>query len=237
MWRWQEETFELVNKGHFRVTNPGPIHAPVYTFLFRYDDDLNLILETHAPADAKSTSEVYPRGTVRTNTEVVEFENVAGMNAVATGVFSTSHRTHHNMETGQSELIEKVHINRLEAVLQPNVLPAYTIDWVANLRNRFRWPDSIDIETETTETTRIGPRDDAITRIGSESRKSGTQGAVKLEVDGVQISLCALELQYSESLISPGCIIYYGKPDEQLRKKVQAAISFALGVLLEDCIY
>jgi hypothetical protein len=234
MWRWEQETFEIVNKGHFHMTNPGPLHAPVHTSCFRYDDDLHLILETRAPAEAKSTAEVHPRGTLRTKKETVELKNVADMHAVATGVFSTSYRIHHNIETGQSELIEKAHINQLEAVLQPNVLPAYTIDWIANLRDRFHWPDSIDIKNETTQTTRIGSLDEAITRIGSETRKSGTQGAVKLKVDGVQIYLCALRLEYSESLISPGCIIYYGKPDERFRKKVQVAISFALGTYLVD---
>ena len=231
---WQQETFEIANEGHFRVTDPGPLHAPVLTFKFRYDEDLHLILETRAPSDAKSTGEKYPPGTVRANTEAIALKNGAGMHAVATGIFSTNVRTHYNFETGQSELIEKVHINQLEAVLQANVVAAYTIDWIANLRNRFHWPDSLDIEIETTETTTIGPRDGAITRTGSESRKSGTQGCVRLEVDGIPIYLCALGLQYPDSLISPGCIIYYGNPDEQLRKKLRAAISFALGVYLVD---
>jgi len=34
--------------------------------------------------------------------------------------------------------------------------------------------------------------------------------------------------------VKPGCIIYVGNPDEEFRKKVRTAISFALGVYLVD---
>jgi len=64
---WEREIFaEVIIDGHFEITNPGPLHAPVRTFSIARDDKLKLVLETKAPTDAKSDAIEHPRGTLRT---------------------------------------------------------------------------------------------------------------------------------------------------------------------------
>jgi hypothetical protein len=35
-----EEGLDLLNDGHFRVTDPGPLHAPIHAISVRRDDSL-----------------------------------------------------------------------------------------------------------------------------------------------------------------------------------------------------
>ena len=53
-------------------------------------------------------------------------------------------------------------------------------------------------------------------------------------VAGTEVYLCALRRRDNDDLVKPGCIIYVGSPDDEFRKKVRYAISFALGVYLVD---
>ena len=235
MRRWQRETFEIINDGHFRVIDPGPLHAPVRTFRIRRDDKLDLLLETRASPEAKSNAAKYPSGTVRLNSDIVELENLAGLKAILRGVIPTQVRTFTNFQTDQSELTEEARIHELDAVLRSDVKSAYTIDWVENFPNSsFIWPDSIKATIDTNETVTIGLSEDGITTVDFESQQSMMQMAVKIPVGDVQAYLCGLCKDGTEGSVRPGFIIYLGKPDEEFRKKVRAATSFALGAYLVD---
>jgi hypothetical protein len=235
MTRWQREIFELINEGHFRIVDPGPLHAPVRTFKIRRDDNLDLMLETKAPPDAKSAQRTYPAGTVRFNTDTVALENIAGIKAAMTGVIPTRYSTSHVNEPGQGELTEETKIHQIESVLRAEVEPAYIIDWVENLpSSQFVWPNLIKTKTDTTETATIELDGDDITIVDSESQNSMSRHAAKIVIGGVKGCICAFDKETKDSRIKPGCIIYVGNPDDAFRKKVRAAISFALGVYLVD---
>jgi hypothetical protein len=53
-------------------------------------------------------------------------------------------------------------------------------------------------------------------------------------VAGTELYVCALRRRENDDLVKPGCAIYVGTPDDEFRKKVRSAISFALGVYLVD---
>jgi hypothetical protein len=113
---WEHEfALSFVNDGHFRVTDPGPLHAPVLDFSVRRNEDLELIIETQASTDSKSTATKHPSGTARITTESVGLENVGGMKVKLTGVIPFGVRTSTNFKTGQSQLIEEAQIHELEA--------------------------------------------------------------------------------------------------------------------------
>jgi hypothetical protein len=97
----------FINGGHFHVTDPGRLHAPVLEFSIRRDEHLELIVETRTPSDAKSAAIERPSGTVRITTECVELENAGGSKAKLSGVVPFSKRTYDNYETGESKLVEK----------------------------------------------------------------------------------------------------------------------------------
>jgi hypothetical protein len=50
---WQREAFELINEGHFRITDAGPLHAPINSFSIQRNQKLELILETRASGMAR----------------------------------------------------------------------------------------------------------------------------------------------------------------------------------------
>ena len=85
-----EESLELLNEGHFQVTDSGPLHAPIRRFSIRRDDKLSLIVETEIPSDAKSTEIDQPPGLVRFATERVRLVNIAGVEAELIGVITRS---------------------------------------------------------------------------------------------------------------------------------------------------
>ena len=63
---WDGEAFdEILNEGMFRITEPGPLPAPIDGFSIRSDENLKLILETTPSADATSNAVDRPAGTLR----------------------------------------------------------------------------------------------------------------------------------------------------------------------------
>lgn len=232
---WEHEfAVSFINDGHFYVTAPGPLRAPVKDFSIRRNEGLELIIETRCPPDAKSTEPERPPGTVRLNVESVELENIGGMKAKLQGVIPYRFRTTDNYRTGDSELTEEAQIHEISAVVQGGQA-RYTIDWVENLPTRpFHWPGSIDTKTEILTTRKVGIGDDVITLFSKQIEQSGANHAVKIAVGGVDIYLCALERKDGSELKKPGCILYAGTPDDPFRKKVRTAVSLALNVYLVE---
>ena len=111
----------------------------------------------------------------------------------------------------------------------------YAIDWVENLpTSPFVWPDFVETKIETATTRRFGVGTDGITLFGTDLGKSSSRTAAKIVVAGTEIYVCALRRRDNDDLVKPGRIIYVGNPDEEFRKKVRIAVSFALGVYLVD---
>jgi hypothetical protein len=233
---WDHEfAVPFINEGHFRVTDPGPLRAPVLDFTLRRDEALDLIIETKTAPDAKSTAPEHPSGTVRIATECVSLENIGGVKVRLTGVIPYRVRTSTNYRIGQDEHVEEAKVHALEAVVRSNVEARYTIDWLENLPlSPFIWPDFVETKTETATRRKFGLGDDGITLFSTESGQSSSRAAAKIVVAGIEIYVCALHRRDNDDLVKPGCIIYVGNLDEEFRKKVRNAISFALGVYLVD---
>jgi hypothetical protein len=56
---WEQEMLDYINTMYFRVTDAGPLHAPVQSLSIRRNEKLQLILQTKAPSNAKSTAIEY----------------------------------------------------------------------------------------------------------------------------------------------------------------------------------
>lgn len=225
----------FINGGHFHVTDPGPLHAPILDFSIRRDEDLELVLETQAPSDAKSAAIERSSGTIRITTEWVELENAGGLKAKLSGVVPFSKRIYDNYETGEGKLVEKARIHELEVTIPEAVQPAYTIEWLENLPiEPFIWPGFVKTKTETKKTRTIELGDEGLTLLSEESGQSSTRAAAKIVVAGAEVYVCALHREDSKGFIKPGCIVYRGKPDDDFRKKLRLALSFALNVYLVE---
>jgi hypothetical protein len=68
---------DIINHGHFRITEPGHLHTPVQAFTVHRDEALELILETRAGDDAMSAAPEIPAGTIRIASERVELTNIS----------------------------------------------------------------------------------------------------------------------------------------------------------------
>jgi hypothetical protein len=233
---WDHEfAVPFINEGHFHVTDPGPLRAPVLDFSLRRDEALDLILETRTAPHAKSTAPEHPSGTVRITTECASLENIGGVRVRLTGVLPYRVRTSTNYRTGQDEHVEEAKIHALEAVVRSGIDARYTIDWLENLpMSPFVWPNFVKTKIETATTRTFGLGDDGITLFSTDSGESSSHTAAKIAVAGTAVYVCALRRRDNDDLVKPGCIIYVGNPDEEFRKKVRTAISFALGVYLVD---
>jgi hypothetical protein len=233
---WDHEfAVQYINDGLFHVTDPGPLRAPVIDFSLRRDKALDLILETKTAPDAKSTAPEHPSGTVRITTECASIENIGGVKVTLRGVIPYRVRTSINYRTRQDEHVEEAKIHALEAMVRSGIEGRYTIDWFENLPiSPFVWPDFVKTKIETATTRKFGLGDDGITLFSTDSEQSSSRTAAKIVVAGTEVYVCALRRRDNDDLVKPGCIVYVGNPDEEFRKKVRTAISFALGVYLVD---
>lgn len=231
---WEREPFELINEGQFRVTDPGPLHAPVHSFSIRRNEKLNIILETRAPAEAQSSAPHVPSGTVRLNTDTVELTNAAGIRAVLSGIQPYSVKKSHHHAENQHVLTEEARVHRIDAVINASKEPTYTIDWLDNVPDLFHWPDTIRTDVSTVTTRRIAENEDGITLTCSEGNEGFGRHAAKLFVAGTKAFFCALDRREAPDRQRPGCVIYLGTPDQEFRKRMRNALSFALGAFLVD---
>jgi hypothetical protein len=156
------------------------------------------------------------------------------------GVLPYRVRTSTNYRTGQDEHVEEAKVHALEVVVRRDVEPGYSIDWLENLpKSLFIWPDFVETKTETVTRRKFGIVNDGITLLSTDSGQSSSRTAAKIVVAGTEIYVCALRRRdkdklVKDELVNVGCIIYVGNPDDEFRKKVRNANSFALGVCLVD---
>ena len=222
MWDWKDQNTEMLNEAGFKVSDPGPLHAPILSFKIRRDQHLQIVLETETALDAKSIAVKIPSGTLRYNTEtatlVHKFMDAA---ATLTGVQTLS------VSQQEDRLREIATIYELTTKLQDVSKAAYTIEWIANMPSSFMWPDAID--TVADKTTTITVADLTVTE--SDERRSGSNAAARLTIAGHTLYIC---VPPRSSELCAGCIVYTGAPDDATRKKVRTALSFALGVYLVE---
>lgn len=223
----------VYQRGSFSGDRPGPLRAPVLDFSLRRDEALDLILETRISPDAKSAATERSRGTVRIATECASLENIGGVKVRLKGVVPYRVRTSTNYGTGHDEHVEEAKIHAFEAVVRSDVDARYTIDWLENLSTRpFVWPDSVDTKIETAHDAQVSA---AVTTASRFSKDTGSSRTVaKVVVAGTDVYVCALRRRENDDLVKPGCIIFAGTPDDEFRKRVRTAVSFALGVYLVD---
>ena len=231
---WTEEALSLIDHRIFRISDEGPLHAPVSRFTIRRNEDLTLILETEAPGNATSRAQERPSGAVWISTDEVKLTSLAGPSATLTGVErrSLSDTTDH---TGKRTIHEICSIHTLQVDLADASAGVYTVEWLQNLPSYpFIWPDSISTVVEASVKRVIANDDDGITVHHSDSREGFSRSAARLTVQGQVLYVLGTARNASHGSTDPGCILYRGTPDAQMRQKIRVALSFALGTYLVE---
>ena len=169
---WEREPFELINEGHFRVTDPGPLHAPIHSLSIGRNEKQELILKTLAPTYAKSSAPGKPSGTLRFNTDAVELTNLAGTRLILSGVQTYSVKTSRRHEKNEHALTEEALLHRIDLLCAENESATYTIDWLDNVPDVYHWPDTLKTTVSTTSTRSIALDEDGITLSSSDGRET-----------------------------------------------------------------
>jgi hypothetical protein len=139
--------------------------------------------------------------------------------AILTGVQTVS------VSQQGDRLQEIAAVHELTTTLLDPSKAAYTIEWVDNMPTRYLWPDSINTVADKTTTITISD----LTVTESDNRRGGSNAAARLTIAGHTLYVC---VPPRSTASREGCIVYTGAPDDQTRKKVRTALSFALGLYL-----
>jgi hypothetical protein len=229
--RFHEEALELLNGGHFQISDPGPLFAPIRDFTLHRDDKLVLTLETRADRKAESSAVEHPPGALRYADDRVKLVNLGGFEAELIGVIGYSTSIYDHASGLDSCLRETARVHRLSVSPGDPDSAVHTIDWLENFpRKPFMWPDLFSSVTRTTTARTIAGNEDGITICGSSENSTGGRSAAKITIDEMVVYICGLREEAGST--KPGCIIYLGTPDSGLRKKVRTALSLALGAYL-----
>lgn len=226
-WTW--ECFsDLMQVPTLRVSDPGPLEAPVRSFTLVRDDERDLVLETFAVGETRNAAVEHPPGTVRRNLETARFESEVGVSAVAHGL-SRRNQTRTRDADGRPECREVWSVQRLEVTCRANGTAAYTIDWLENLDDFGHWMgEMIKTQSHEPQTRTIGSGDRAIVlRTKGLQQDSHRHAALELEIGGVQLFLCSEEKMPGR--VQPGYILYRGAPDVEFRKRIRNVLGFCIG--------
>ena len=228
---WDWESFEgVINGGHFQITDPGPLHAPILELSIKRNEKLELIMETQVAEGARANATTPPDGRARINTDKVEMTNHAGIMATATGVQPYSL---HTAEGGV--LKEEISIHSLGVALNKSGNPTYIIDWLENADRYFILPETMEDKTYQVRTRSIGTEHDGVVLSASDEGltfPSIGKHCVRIVVDGLTIFFCKPMRSPSPKCIKPGFIIYVGTPDEDVRRRIRTCLSYSLGMYL-----
>jgi len=228
---WEWESFDSFIDYQSKVANAGPLREPISSLSIKRDDKLQLVIETVAAQDAKTSAIIPPLGTVRTNTDTVELDSY-GVKVVATGVQSLGFRSKINQESRLEEFRENVLIHSLEAVIENSGDAVYTMEWLANVEDRFIWPDLTNDETDFVTLRSFGNAKDGPILKCSRKSFGGSRNCVKLSVANVDLYLGVSLTTLTEKRIKPGFILYIGTLSDDVRLKIRDCLSFSLGMYL-----
>jgi hypothetical protein len=230
---WQWECFDRYTRsGVLTVTDAGPLLSPIRTFTITRDSELGLLLESVVIGEAQpSSAPVHPNGTVRLTTETVQFAGNGGLICTAHGVLPFSKTETHSAELVR-ETTQKSQLHSLTAQLRNDVPPAYTIDWLGNLKSgMYVWHGaSISEKRETVDTFTLGHGAGAIELSARVSPMPSLNcSGLEMVIDGVRLFLCDAAAKVAKGVERPGYIFYVGAPTDEVRTKIRQVLSFCLG--------
>lgn len=189
-------------------------------------------METRAEPSATSKAHAHPLGTVRLNKDYVDFADRSGITVRAEGVQPMSSTTSFNADHPSGELRELSSVHNLKGVLSPQRDRKYIIDWLADVKDSFNWPDMVEDEKDNARTKTFRGPNDRLVIEGSEKDSDSSWSSVRLSVDGNEINLCTFKSDIAKGVSMPGFVLYRGNPSGDLRERIRQCLSFSLGVFL-----
>lgn len=227
---WQEWEFlekEVANE-NYSIVDPGPLFGPVTSFVIRRDRRLRLSLETTSEADSQAaTVERQANEVYRLDDEVHLQSRHGPASVVVRGVGSLETTTSFSEADGDKK-VQRSSISSIIWTSGEFGEPAYTMEWIENLSNRFLWPDSDHIEGSVVRTRTLGsPKGSVVIPSAIPSNHYGNS-AVRIEVDGLSVFV-GVSFSKPKHVKRPGFILYLGVPSDEKREKIRQCLSFCFG--------
>jgi hypothetical protein len=227
----------VMNDSLLKIVDPGPLRAPINSFVVRRNADLELTMETQIAVNAVSQDPEHPTGTLRLNEATVRWDNGFGLQVFGKGVLSLGHSTSNDHFRDKHSATETSSLHSVEATFPYAEAAGYTIDWLENVGRWFVWPHTIKSERTIAETRTIGPGPVELIMLDRDTRNSFGSHCVRIQVGDVEVHLCAKWIEPGDRLRRPGCLIYRGTPDEETQKRIRNVLSFSLGMYLVSLGY
>lgn len=229
----RKETFaEYVNGSGFKITNPGPLHAPTVRVSIRRNKDLDLVLES-VLADGAVSAHPAPRpGEVFMVGGTVEFKSSAGMMATATGIVPRGTRPQWNEDVGVFATTERATLNTFEIVLPWATRQAYIVEWFFLRPNQVIWPEITTTRTVINHNLQIGGAAGLDIKMQAAPEDGFSMDMVTLNIEGHRIYLREEHSRKSSKRRGHCMLIYCDATTPEFRTKVQECISLALGIHL-----
>ncbi len=228
---WQQECFEeYVNPRQLDVEDAGPLLSPIRDFSIVRNEKLALILEILA-GDTRQQKHTFsfPAGTVRLPEEKVEFTGRAGMRCTAHGVSCYSQKESWTAEQGK-QIRQRAKVQSLTALIRPDGVGFYTIDWLENLdTDSGIWMGAFIEDQQQMTITRTIDGVGGIKFTHGKTTNTLSKCVLEMVVGGVRLYLCGSEKGLSKESKRPGHIVYFGTPDDETRRRIREVLSFCLG--------
>ncbi|WP_125880242.1 hypothetical protein [Pseudomonas sp. o96-267] len=227
---WEWENFEnIFNSSRFKVINTGLLYGPVTEFTLRRDTKLKIWLSTESAGDSESPDSDFVPGTVRTNTDAIECEDISGCLARAVGVTPISHVSSNNYISGKSITKQESTVEYVEIII-PKVPVDYRVDWVLNMDDgNIMWPDRHELMFEGTTSFSWG--DDFLGVRTEDSKRQFGRTCFCFSIDGVEV-VVGRSGSKRDAPDKRGYLIYKGDISDDVRLKIMGCASYALGMHL-----
>lgn len=220
---------DFINKGHFKVGVPGPLHFPIKDLAINRDKNFNLTLTTTSDSHSKSEAIDYPPGTVRMNDDAIELTSISGSTVRMNGVqpFKNTISTDKNGNSLRTELSS---VSSVEAEIRDIKTGEYLVEWLENVDDgHFMWPESVETNIKNHTLISIGTVPNKVEIQEESSSKEFGRSGVFLEVGVHQLYLVSSGDDAKSVGVKSGYILYLGIPTSEEREKVRNCLSFVLG--------
>ncbi len=225
------ELIDIINNGHFKFVDSGPLHSPIKSFTLKRSKDLKLTLTTVSNSEDSIINSEHPVGTVRMVTEQVELTNAFEQKLTFNGVLPSG-RQGSDDDEGLVTWHEVSTVGSIKAILNETSDVSFIIEGLANVDDGYYlfWPDGVKIQNSQESKTTLGSPPNSIEIFKEQPETlSYSNSCILFKLNGLEFYLVKESEDYELYGVKSGYILYLGNPSIKIRRKIRDSLSFILG--------
>lgn len=224
----KENIFELVNGCPFnRVNSENLFRKSAYKInLYRNDSGGLLFDITSSEWGIEKIGKNYKEGELIKSNDVVKLSRDQFIECVISHVIHKGYRSK-TTDNGGQETVDTYFAHTATVSFADRDEPRYVIEWVDNIIASYIFNSNIAFDTTKTTFTKVGRSEELV--INSKSNGGGSQNALHVNIDGVDVYVVSTENK-AKNRFRSGMIIYASYPSSDVRDKIRNCISFVFGL-------